>query len=61
MSKTEAAVLAAIKADTSITAKKIAEKIELVNTYFEYLLGNFRLGFIRVKIDDYKVNVVSFN
>ena len=27
MSKTEAAVLAAIKADTSITAKKIAEKI----------------------------------
>ena len=27
MSKTEAAVLAAIKADNSITAKKIAEKI----------------------------------
>ena len=27
MSKTESAVFAAIKADTSITAKKIAEKI----------------------------------
>ncbi len=36
MSKTEKAVLAAIKADTSITARKIAEKIELVKLILNF-------------------------
>ena len=45
MSKTEEAVLVAIKADNSITAKKIAEKIELVNTYFKIFTRKFPTRF----------------